>query len=99
MVVISSCSTFNVTLYGSHEYSKRAFDDVLDILYMRYPMSFVLQTRDRVSLKREWAVHNLLYNLGLWRARTRNVDFNSPLSFCARVGYDLFGRLSMLFIK
>ena len=99
MEVISRASTFCVTLIGSHRYSRRQIDWVLSRLYYRYPMNFVMQTREVSSMRREWAVHKFLYGLGICRSRTCDTDFNSPLSVWERFVYDVLGRVIILFIK
>ena len=87
-----------ITVYQTYEISKHGFDDAIDILMLRYPGHNVFK-RSRNSLKREWAVHNLLYNIGLFRKHTANTDFNIPLSFKEKLVYDGLGWLCLLLIN
>lgn len=45
------------------------------------------------SLRCEWAVHNVLYKLGLWRSHTKDVDLNYPIKWYVEVLYVIFGTL------
>lgn len=98
-VISKACGLYCITLYHSYSFEKSEFDEVLDILTSRYPMHFVIQTRTRISMKRELATHIFLYNIGYKITRTMHTDFNSPLSFWEKIGYNVLGRLCMLFIK
>jgi hypothetical protein len=84
---------------NSHEASKYEFDCIIDGIYELYPDHPIVKNRSKQSIKNEWAVHNLLYNLGFMTDRTHSVDFNYPLTTLESITYKCFGRLSMLFIK
>lgn len=73
-----TASENNVHIEGSAFIGKRAFDGVLDTARQCYPDCKVWQTRSWKSMRREWALHNALYGLGLWRSRTRDVDIDTP---------------------
>lgn len=49
-----------------------------------------VKNRSTKSLYREWKVHNCLYKLGLYRDRTKDVDFNK-LAWYINLIYNLIG--------
>ena len=65
----------------------------------RFPDSEVWKKRSIQSLEREWAVHNALHALGIYKSRTGDIDLNWPQGWIFRVGYALLGRLVWPFIK
>ena len=52
--------------------------------------SDVLKRTDS-SLIKEWRVHNVLYNLHLFRKHTKDVDLNYPQSKIMEIVYSIFG--------
>lgn len=86
----------NVHIYDSYAYSKKAFDVIIDYAVQKSPDCEVFK-RSRYSLKMEWAVHNLLYRLGLYRDRTKDVDLNYPNNL--EWLYIILGLFSWLVIK
>lgn len=79
--------------------SKYEFDAVLDWCRKEFPNCKIWEERTRKSMIREWAVHNLLYRLGMFRSHTKDVDINTPLSWYVLLAYNVFGSISLLFIK
>lgn len=55
----------------------RGFGFVLNYIRKNEPNE-VTANRSNYSLSCEWAVHNVLYKLGLFRSRTKNVDMEYP---------------------
>lgn len=53
--------------------------------------------RSDFSLQMEWAVHNALYALGLWRSHTKDVDLNADCKI--EWLYKIVGCLVWVFIK
>lgn len=53
-----------------------------------------VKNRPNISLYREWKTHNKLYQLGLWKSRTKDVDFNK-LKWYINLMYNIVG----IFIK
>ena len=90
--------TNNIHVEDSARIPRREFGPVLDEIAALYPECQVLQKRSRYSLKCEWAVHNLLYNLGVYRKRTRDVDLDYP-SDQPEWLYKLLGSVALLMIK
>lgn len=74
------------------------FDYALTTIQNVYPTSDVWK-RSRGSLRREWATHNMLYSMGLWKARTKDVDLNYPLKWYNHLAYGLAGTIALLVIK
>lgn len=59
----------------------------------------VYKNRSLCSLKLEWASHNFLYNLGLWRSHTKDVDLEWPQKWYWSAIYYILGPISWIFIK
>ena len=78
----------NLQIKGSSLVSRREF---LYELYGDHYNHPVVQSRKEESLLQEWAAHKLLYQLGLWRSHTFDVDLNYPQTFAEKVGYFLVG--------
>ena len=51
------------------------------------------------SLLREWATHNFLYNLHIFRSHTKDVDLNAKQKWYEVIGYGIVGRIAWIFIK
>ena len=62
--------------------------------YFRDKDDLAVNKRSIKSQVREWAAHNFLYDLGVCRLRTSNVDLNAPAKWYAEIGYFI---LSMLY--
>lgn len=88
----------NLHLVDSHKVSKRYFDRELARIKGLHPSSDVWLRGER-SLEREWATHNALYVLHLFRSRTKDCDLNHPQKWYARVAYAVAGTLVWPFIK
>ena len=89
----------NIHLKDSFRVHKHAFERELKALRERFPDSLVWKHRSLKSLKREWAVHNTLHALGIYRSRTGDIDLNWPQGWIFRLGYTLLGPLVWPFIK
>ena len=88
----------NICIPDSHEISKRDFDRILDEIETERP-SEVMKNRSRKSLKAEWAAHNGLYKLGMWKSHTKDTDLEYPQKWYLSVAYYIFGNLFRLIIK
>lgn len=87
-----------VWIQDSYLISKKEFKAVLEKIKKKCPNSDVW-IRSLKSLKREWAVHNFLYRLNIQRDRTQSVNFEYPIARKYRIGYEILGRIFMIFIK
>ena len=88
----------NIHLESSFKVRKEDFERELNAIRAQYPDSLVWN-RSMESLKREWAAHNALHALGIFRSRTAHMDLNWPQPWLTRLGYALLGRLAWPFIK
>lgn len=86
----------NLHIEDSWQVSKRVMDSHLNLFKQRHPDSGVWQ-RSMFSLKMEWAVHNALYALGLFRNHTKDVDLNYPNKW--EWLYKIIGVLVWLFVR
>ena len=92
-------SPSNIHLESSFQVHKDAFKRELTAIRERYPDSLVWKNRSIKSLELEWAVHNALYALGIYKSRTSHTDLNWPQGWIFRVGYALIGTVVWPFIK
>ena len=88
----------NIRIVDSWDVSKKTFDPFLNKLRSEYPEHTVLVNRSNKSLRREWASHNFLYGIGLWKSRTKDADLNYPLKWYVSTAYWVFGAVAMIFI-
>lgn len=88
----------NIHIENSHLIPKRKFERTLAKIQAENPDCLVFN-RGYFSLKMEWATHNALYGLGLWRSRTKDVDLNYPQPFYLSALYIIFGMVSWIFLK
>lgn len=86
----------NVHIVDSYKTSKYKFEHTLLVIKGLYPSCNVWQ-RTMLSLRREWATHNLLYALHLFRSRTKDVDLNFPCKY--EWLYNIVGAFAWIFIK
>ena len=67
----------NIRIENGYLVRGRDFGFVLNCIRANEPNE-VTANRSNYSLSREWAVHNALYKLGLFRSHTKDVDLNYP---------------------
>ena len=89
----------NIHLESSFLVRKEAFERELLAMREKYPDSMVWKNRSLKSLVREWAAHNALFALGIFRSRTCHTDLNWPQRWVFRIGYAIIGRVVWPFIK
>lgn len=89
----------NIHINDSYVYSKNSFDSVFSMLRRKYPKNSVLLNRSDKSLSREWATHNLLWDLHIARSRTASVDLNYPQKWWMKLGYFIIGTFALWVIK
>lgn len=64
--------------------------DMRSVIYLirnKAPEGYAIDKRRISSMVHEWRVHNLLYNLGIFKNRTKDVDFESNQSWYIKVLY------------
>ena len=97
--------TGNIHIEDSYKISKWDFDCTLRDIHWEalrggYESKLIVfYNRSYFSLKMEWTVHNALYNLGIERERTKDVDLNYPQKLWEKILYPIGGILTWLFIK
>ena len=90
----------NIHITDSYLISKNEFDSELKkIEDLSIEETDVFKYRTYKSLKKEWAVHNLCYNLHLFRLHTKDVDLNYPQISYELFLYNIFGGISLLLIS
>jgi hypothetical protein len=88
----------NISIKNSCEISKKSFQNIINEMRSKFVNS-VLQNRSDYSLKMEWAVHNFLYNLGIQKSRTKDIDLNYPQKCYEKLLYNVFGPIAWLLIR
>lgn len=88
----------NIHINDSFAVSKHSFKAVL-ATYDDDDARAVRAKRSDFSLLTEWAAHNALYNLGIARERTKDVDLQIPQKWYEKIGYPVIGCLVWIFIK
>ena len=89
----------NVHIEDSYQYGKNGFQPLLEWIKKMYPQCVVFENRTMKSLCHEWAVHNFLYSLGLFRSHTKDVDLNWPIKKIVELAYNIIGTLVWPFIR
>lgn len=84
-------SSNNIHIQDSCFVKSKDFDGVLSGIINDFPSHNVVVNRSKGNMKREWAVHNLCYKLGIYTTRTHDVDINYPLSTIETLVYDVLG--------
>ena len=88
-----------VKLIDSYLVPKRKFSRELTAIRNLHPDIPLWKTRSIRSMRLEWAAHNLLYDLGIRRTLTADVDLNYELRWYQKVGFGILGSFALLFIK
>ena len=87
-----------IRIKDSYKVSKHRFESVL-ATYTDAQAMEVKAHRSLFSMKMEWASHNLLYSLGLFRSHTKDVDLDDPMKWWEKPVYPVVGLIAWLFIK
>lgn len=62
-----------------------------------YPLWW--EKRSMRSMRHEWAVYNALYNMGLFRKHTKDVNLGASQTWYKRVAYAVAGGFAWLIIR
>lgn len=84
-----------LTIKESYKVSKKEFSNY----FYKYGNEPVIIARNWTVMKLEWATHNGLYALGLWREHTKDVDFEYPQNRWLTLCYIICGAIMWPFIK
>lgn len=88
----------NVHIKNSWMIGKQAFAEILEEVAASHPDCLVFIHRPIWELTKEWALHNALFDIGLFKSRTRDTDLNYPVCLLARIAYVIFGTIVWPFI-
>lgn len=90
------CSSDNVHIIDSFEVTKiKSMIIVIKKLRNEFPRISVVHDRSIFSLIIEWRAHNLLYDFGLFKSRTKDVDLNYPKWYF----HIIYFMLSLIYLK
>lgn len=96
MRISYNVSNNNIHIDNSYKIkSKESMLNVLNDIYNKYYSDVFKRPMD--SLLNEWGVHNLFYNLHLFRSHTRDVDLNYPQKKWLSICYDIVGFVYFIF--
>ena len=99
MMMKYAVSKNSIHIEDSYLISKNEFGNELKKIEDLYAgETSVFKYRTYESLEKEWAVHNLCYNLHLFRSHTKDVDLNYPQIWYESCLYNIFGGISLLLI-
>lgn len=83
---------YYITIYESHMTSnRRLITDVLKEIAEKHPDCKVIQKRSIKSLADEWIAHTRLYNLGIMRNHTADVDLEYPQNKLHALAWAILG--------
>lgn len=99
MMMRYTVSKNSIHIEDSYLISKNEFVNELKKIEDSYTGEIdVFTYRTYESLEKEWAVHNLCYNLHLFRSHTKDVDLNYPQIWYESCLYNILGGISLLLI-
>lgn len=87
-----------VKLFDSYLVPKDRFEVELNVIRYYHP-TCRLWKRSIGSLRREWAVHNLAYALGIKRNKTKDCDLEFEQTWYNKLAYAIIGTIAFIFIK
>lgn len=83
-------SPFNIHIEDSFMIStSNEMKTIIETLRRGYTDNEVLLNRTTGSLIAEWTVHNILYECGLFKSHTKDVDLNYPLPWYEKLVYKI----------
>lgn len=88
----------NIHIQDSYMVPKKLFKCNLKDILHRTPLDYPIHNRTIESMEMEWASHNFLYDLHLWRSHTKDVDLNYPQKWYTKAVYAVLGRIAWVFI-
>lgn len=99
MLIIDGFSIIGNNLQIENSYKIKNRQDmgyILNDIRKVYGNLKILKCRNNKSLIEEWAAHNLLYDMGLFKSHTKDVDLNYPQN---KVVYFIYKILSWIYFK
>ena len=87
-----------VKLLDSYLVPKARYETELNVVRYREPKC-PLWGRSMGSMRREWAAHNLAYNLGIKRDKTADADLDYEPKWYHKLAYGVVGTVALWVIK
>ena len=102
-VVFSSVNSKSLNICVKNSYKIKYSDDIENLLkiicnnpaFTEFKIAGYKRTLP--SMRREWEAHNFLYNIGIFKSRTRNTDLDNNESFIRKTGYAVLSFIYRLF--
>lgn len=89
----------NIHIEDSYKIGKHSFKSTLNQIKSTAPAYYPVMSRSTCGMCLEWAAHNFLYNLHLWRSHTKDVDLDHPQKWYTKVAFFALGSIGWLFIR
>ena len=102
-VVFGPIDSKNLNICVKNSYKIKYSDDIENLLkiicndhaFTEFKIAGYKRTLH--SMRREWEAHNFLYNIGIFKSRTRNTDLDNNESFIRKTGYAVLSFIYRLF--
>lgn len=79
---------YHVKIVDSYKVHKIVeMKDIIQRTLNLVPTNKTLKERSMISLISEWRAHNLLYELGIAKSRTKDINFKRNFIFILAIGY------------
>lgn len=86
-----------MNLHIKESYKIRRLSDMMD--YLIEHKCELGDSRSMESYLIEWRAHNIMYDLGLFRSHTKDVDLNDDESMTRRIAYAIIWLISFSFVE
>lgn len=87
-----------VKLLDSYLIPKEKYGRELRFIRNLHP-NIPLWNRSEASMRREWALHTLVYNLGIKRSKTKDCDLNFEDKWYVKLAYGVVGTIALWVVK
>lgn len=87
---IVNIESLNIHITNSYQFNSKEMNKILDYIMNKDYFKMLTTagfSRSKKSILREWKAHNLLYNLGYEKEKTRSIDLDQNESYSRRIGY------------
>ena len=90
--MVVTVSENNINIKDSYTVTnEEKMKEILFAIQHEYPecKSFLRPLEDMIA---EWKTHNRLYNWGMWKSHTKDVDLNYPFKWYIQLIYNILGK-------
>ena len=87
-----------VKIFDAYLVPKARFESEMNVIRYYHP-TCRLWKRSIGSIRREWAAHNLAYNLGIMRDKTADADLDYEPKWYHKLAYGVVGPIALWVIK